>query len=154
MRNGDCTGNNGNGQGQGKCNKPKHKDREAAAARAFQQGALNPLMVDAQAALLPRRATLLQPPELRQQPAADGRGRVIDVGNPLIERHVRHGLRGWDRRRSTGSGASWSCPQRYPMGCCSRSRPGTRRTRAQAHSRRRGMYFTPIVLRPTNISAG
>ena len=30
--------------------KIKQKDREAAAARAFQQGALNPLMVNAQAA--------------------------------------------------------------------------------------------------------
>ena len=42
-----CAGNNGQGNGKGKCPKITHADREAAAARALQQGALNPLMVDA-----------------------------------------------------------------------------------------------------------
>jgi len=37
-------------KGNGKGPKITHEDRKAAAARAFQEGALNPLMVDAQAA--------------------------------------------------------------------------------------------------------
>ncbi|MFN2205824.1 MAG: multicopper oxidase domain-containing protein [Candidatus Promineifilaceae bacterium] len=45
-----CRGNNGQGKGQGKCPKEEHDNRQAAAARAYQQGMLNPLMVEAQAA--------------------------------------------------------------------------------------------------------
>ena len=65
-----------------------HKDRKDAAARALFDGALNPLMVDAQAMqrLDRRRAALLQPPQLCQQSAADDRGRSHTIGNPLQDR--------------------------------------------------------------------
>ena len=84
---GECSGNNGNGNGQGKCNKPKHKDREAAAARAFQQGMLNPLMVAPEAAALIDGAPhYFSHPNYANSPLPTIEGAVIDFGNPLIER--------------------------------------------------------------------
>ncbi len=82
-------GNNGQGkgQGQGQCNKPTHNDRQAAAARALQQGALNPLMVDALAApLIDGAPHYFSHPNYANSPLPAIEGAVIDVGNPLIER--------------------------------------------------------------------
>ncbi len=88
----------GPGNGNGKGQKIDHNERKAAAGRALQQGALNPLMVDAAAGSSSgsptrRRASLLQPPELCQQPVADSRGDGHRyVGNPLIRTGLRLGL--------------------------------------------------------------
>jgi FtsP/CotA-like multicopper oxidase with cupredoxin domain len=83
----------GNGNGNDKEKKPKitHADREAAAARALQQGALNPLMVDAQAAalaapLIDGAPHYFSHPNYANSPLPTIEGAVIEVGNPLIPR--------------------------------------------------------------------
>jgi FtsP/CotA-like multicopper oxidase with cupredoxin domain len=64
-----------------------HKDRKDAAARALQQGALNPLMVDVQAAVLIDGAPhYFSHPNYANSPLPSIEGAVIDVGNPLIDR--------------------------------------------------------------------
>jgi FtsP/CotA-like multicopper oxidase with cupredoxin domain len=84
---------NGNGQGPGQNNgkgqekKITHNDRKAAAARALQQGALNPLMVTAQAAALIDGAPhYFSHPNYANSPLPTVEGAVIGVGNPLVDR--------------------------------------------------------------------
>ena len=67
------------------------KDRQDAAARSLQQGALNPLMVDAQAA--PLAADLIDGtphyfshPNYANSPLPSIEGAVISVGNSLVDR--------------------------------------------------------------------
>ena len=68
-------------------NKITHKDRKAAAARALQQGALNPLMVDAQAAALINGAPhYFSHPNYANSQLPTVEGAVISVGNPLQDR--------------------------------------------------------------------
>jgi len=66
--------------------KIKHKDRKEAAARAFQQGALNPLMVGAQAALIGGAPHYFTHPNYANSPLPTIEGAVIYVGNPLQDR--------------------------------------------------------------------
>ncbi len=92
-------GPDGNGQDQ----KITHADRQAAAARALQDGALNPLMVDAQAALAAAAAApgdaprYFSHPNYANSPLPSIEGAVIEVGNPLIDRHYASDLpsRAW-----------------------------------------------------------
>ncbi len=64
-----------------------HNDRKSAAARALQEGALNPLMVDMQAAALIDGAPhYFSHPNYANSPLPTIEGAVIDVGNPLVER--------------------------------------------------------------------
>lgn len=75
----------GNGQGQQK--KITHKDRTEAAARALQEGALNPLMVDTEMAMLIDGAPhYFSHPNYANSPLPMIEGALIDVGNPLIDR--------------------------------------------------------------------
>ncbi|HLF90907.1 MAG TPA: hypothetical protein VI451_18335, partial [Anaerolineales bacterium] len=68
-------------------NKITHKDRKAAAARAFKKGALNPLMVDTQAAVLIEEAPhYFSHPNYANSPLPTIEGAVIPVGNPLQDR--------------------------------------------------------------------
>ncbi len=84
---GACAGNNGNGNGQGKCPTITQADRQSAAARTIQEGALNPLMVDMQAAVLIDGAPhYFSHPNYANSPLPTVEGAVIDIGNPLIER--------------------------------------------------------------------
>jgi FtsP/CotA-like multicopper oxidase with cupredoxin domain len=67
--------------------KIKHKDRKEAAARALQQGALNPLMVVAQAApLIDGTPHYFSHPNYANSPLPAIEGAVIPVGNPLQDR--------------------------------------------------------------------
>ncbi|MGD2077860.1 MAG: hypothetical protein PVH18_05730, partial [Chloroflexota bacterium] len=102
---------NGQGQGQGQNNKIEHKDRKGAAARAFQKGALNPLMLvdqpaadaqaadvqktDAQAAeaqavaaaaLIDGAPHYFSHPNYANSPEPTVEGAVISVGSPLQDR--------------------------------------------------------------------
>lgn len=66
-----------------------HKDRKDAAARALQDGALNPLMVgmDAMVAAMPGDAPrYFSHPNYANSPWPTVAGAVIEVGNPLTER--------------------------------------------------------------------
>ena len=86
---GECAGNNGQGQGQGPCT-IGHADRKAAAARAFQQGALNPLMVETQAvtaALIDGAPHYFSHPNYANSPLPTViPGQVADFGNSLVAR--------------------------------------------------------------------
>jgi FtsP/CotA-like multicopper oxidase with cupredoxin domain len=82
---------NGNGQGNGQNNgkgpKITQADRKAAAARALQDGALNPLMVGVQAAALINGAPhYFSHPNYANSPLPQITGAVISVGNPLQDR--------------------------------------------------------------------
>lgn len=86
---GECAGNNGNGNGQGKCPKISHKDRKDAAARAFQQGALNPLMVNLAPAepLIDGAPHYFSHPNYANSPLPEvTAGQVAAFGNLLIDR--------------------------------------------------------------------
>ncbi len=78
------------GNGNGNANKPTNADRQAAAAEALQQGALNPLMIDAQlaaAALAPGAVPhYFSHPNYANSPLPEVTGAVISVGNPLVDR--------------------------------------------------------------------
>jgi hypothetical protein len=70
-----------------------HEDRKAAAGRAFQQGALNPLMLDATAEMemamaMPGDAPrYFSHPNYANSPLPEVTpGTVVAVGNPLVER--------------------------------------------------------------------
>ena len=64
-----------------------HKDRRDAAARALQQGELNPLMVDVQAAMLPGQAPhYFSHPNYANSPLPTLEGAIVAVGNPLQDR--------------------------------------------------------------------
>ena len=101
-----CAGNSGKHKGQGECPRITHDDRESAAARAFQEGLLNPLMMvdeqgrpqqgalnslmaDTQAAadLIDGAPHYFSHPNYANSelPTITGPG-VVEVGNPLIER--------------------------------------------------------------------
>ena len=68
-------------------NKIKHKDRKEAAARALYEGALNPLMVEAQAApVIDGTPHYFSHPNYANSPLPTVSGAVIDIGNPLIDR--------------------------------------------------------------------
>ncbi|MFO7697248.1 MAG: multicopper oxidase domain-containing protein, partial [Anaerolineae bacterium] len=73
-------------------NRIKHADREAAAARALQQGALNPLMVDSQAVRAPEELIDGAPhyfshPNYANSPLPEVTpGVVTYFGNPLVDR--------------------------------------------------------------------
>ena len=82
---------NNNGQGQTKDkDKITHKDREAAAARALQKGALNPLMVGMEAMPMPANPGdpphYFSHPNYANSPLPAIAGATISVGNPLIDR--------------------------------------------------------------------
>ena len=66
--------------------KIKQKDREESAARAFQEGLLNPLMVDAQAVLIDGAPHYFSHPNYANSPLPMVEGAVIPAGNPLVER--------------------------------------------------------------------
>jgi len=67
--------------------KVTHAQRKAAAARAFQQGALNPLMVEMQAAALINGAPhYFSHPNYANSPLPTVEGTVIYFGNELIDR--------------------------------------------------------------------
>ena len=77
-------GSGGNGNGNGRITQA---DRQDAAARTLQDGALNPLMVEAQAAVLIDGAPhYFSHPNYANSPLPTVEGAVIAVGNPLIER--------------------------------------------------------------------
>jgi len=62
-------------------------DRQAAAARKLQAGALNPLMVDTQAMMMPGQAPhYFSHPNYANSPLPVVNGAVIAVGNPLADR--------------------------------------------------------------------
>jgi len=83
--NGNCN-SNGNGNHNG-CNKPNHVDRKAAAARALQQGALNPLMVTALAAPLINGAPhYFSHPNYANSPLPTVEGTPTFLGNALQDR--------------------------------------------------------------------
>ena len=86
----------------GKIKKDKRvtqKERKDAAARALQQGLLNPLMVDAAGGpLIDGAPHYFSHPNYANSPLPSIEGAVIDVGNPLDRARLRHGLRGRDRR--------------------------------------------------------
>ena len=64
-----------------------HKDRAEAAARALQEGALNPLMVDTEMAMLIDGAPhYFSHPNYANSPLPMIEGALIDVGNPLVDR--------------------------------------------------------------------
>ncbi|MCB0070646.1 MAG: hypothetical protein KDE20_04275, partial [Caldilineaceae bacterium] len=82
---GNCN-DNGNGNGNG-CNKPNQADRQAAAARSLQQGALNPLMLQAQVAnLIDGAPHYFSHPNYANSPLPTIEGAVISVGSPLQDR--------------------------------------------------------------------
>ena len=67
--------------------KIKHKDRKEAAARSFQQGMLNPLMVNAQAAMVPGAAPhYFSHPNYANSPLPDVQGTPTYFGNVLQDR--------------------------------------------------------------------
>ncbi|RJQ68386.1 MAG: hypothetical protein C4519_23210 [Desulfobacteraceae bacterium] len=86
----------GVGQGLAKNDKPKtprqqkkitHVDRQAAATRALQKGALNPLMVEMQAAqLIDGAPHYFSHPNYANSPLPTVDGATISVGNPLVDR--------------------------------------------------------------------
>ena len=77
---------NGNGQDKEKKDKITQKDRQDAAARALQEGALNPLMVEMQAMVMGEAPHYFSHPNYANSPLPMMEGAVIEVGNPLIER--------------------------------------------------------------------
>ncbi len=83
-----CVGNKGNGKGHGKCPKEDFDNRKAAAARAYQQGALNPLMVAPVAANLINGAPhYFSHPNYANSPLPEVTpGALTTVGNPLNDR--------------------------------------------------------------------
>jgi FtsP/CotA-like multicopper oxidase with cupredoxin domain len=85
--NGNGNGGVGNGNGNGNIT---HADREAAAARALQEGALNPLMVTADvmlaADLIDGAPHYFSHPNYANSPLPSIEGAVIPFGNPLADR--------------------------------------------------------------------
>ncbi len=102
-----CPGNSGQASGTDGCPSITHADRTAAAARAHQEGALNPLMLEAQAAqttLTAQTAPTIQAavgdanlidgaphyfshPNYANSPLPTvTAGQVADFGNPLVDR--------------------------------------------------------------------
>ena len=88
----DAAAKPGPGQQQPDGQKPKkdkvtQADRKAAAARALQDGAMNPLMVTAAAAaLIDGAPRYFSHPNYANSPLPTVSGAVISVGNPLVER--------------------------------------------------------------------
>jgi hypothetical protein len=80
---------NNNGQGQDK-EKITHNDRQEAAARALQEGALNPLMVTMAAVgdenLIDGAPHYFSHPNYANSPLPIIEGATIFAGNPLVER--------------------------------------------------------------------
>jgi hypothetical protein len=82
-----CRGNNGQGKGQGKCPKEEYQDRKEAGARAFQEGMMNPLMVDVQAALAPGAVPhYFSHPNYANSPLPTVEGTPTFFGNTLLDR--------------------------------------------------------------------
>jgi FtsP/CotA-like multicopper oxidase with cupredoxin domain len=71
-----------------KAKRVTHADRAKAAARALQEGALNPLMVEAQAAttLIDGTPHYVSHPNYANSPLPAVEGAVVSVGNPLVDR--------------------------------------------------------------------
>ncbi|MFN2116803.1 MAG: multicopper oxidase domain-containing protein [Candidatus Promineifilaceae bacterium] len=83
-----CRGNNGQGKGQGKCPKEEYDNRQTSAAQAYQQGRLNPLMVEAQAAapLIDGAPHYFSHPNYANSPLPEVWGDLTYFGNPLVDR--------------------------------------------------------------------
>jgi FtsP/CotA-like multicopper oxidase with cupredoxin domain len=79
---------NNNGQGQTKDKeKITQKDRQEAAARALQEGAINPLMLDMQPGMVMNDVPhYFSHPNYANSPLPMIEGTAISVGNPLVER--------------------------------------------------------------------
>ncbi|MDX1437434.1 MAG: hypothetical protein R3335_11515, partial [Anaerolineales bacterium] len=77
----------GRGPGDGNPDPITHADREAAAGLAFQQGALNPLMVEgATEALIDGAPHYFSHPNYANSPLPTVESAVVSIGNPLIDR--------------------------------------------------------------------
>lgn len=62
------------------------EERDAAVARRLQAGALNPLMLDAQAVAVDGAPRYFSHPNYANSPLPEVTGAVVDVGNPLVDR--------------------------------------------------------------------
>ena len=144
---------NGNGNGMGMATqKYGHADRKAAAARALQQGALNPLMVDAlaAAALIDGAPHYFSHPNYANSPLPTVEGAVIDVGNPLIERAYASDYPAWPW-------VSWlppslCVPTALPDGMLQSFQTWNQANQGASPFPSAGNVFHAYVLRPTGIA--
>lgn len=139
--NGVC-GNNGNGQGQGNCNRPDHASRKAAAARRFQEGALNPLMVEMQAVqLIDGAPRYFSHSNYANSPLPTIEGATIFAGNPLVERAYA---------TDNASGVFVVLPGALPDGLVQSFQTWNQAAAGGSFQPSAGLEFHAYILRPTD----